>query len=124
MTNRVDRELAVAACQALEGVTIDEKRMTRLRALPLLLHNSGLAAACAYQMSLRDGSAQIDTLLRDAGDFVGLDVSPSKSATEILKELLADNDRYRLAEKRARMFAMWLVRIAGSRVNESKRVEP
>jgi hypothetical protein len=119
---RLDRDLAVAAARALPD-TVDKDYLTVIRSVPVMLHSGGLAAAAAYLLSrvrpTTDGSpdryARVTrALLEDAATFVGI-TAAGRPALSVLDDLLADEAGYRIAERRARSFAVWLARLAAAR---------
>lgn len=123
---RVDRGLAVAAAEALPA-TIEGDYLTVLKGLPVLVQTSGLAATAAYLLS-RAGAPPADgsedkgkryreaatALLADAAEFVGLagDGAPVPLLDAVSR---LDESRYRIAERRARAFAVWLARLGAAR---------
>ncbi|MFI5592854.1 type III-B CRISPR module-associated protein Cmr5 [Amycolatopsis sp. NPDC051758] len=118
---RLDRDLAVAAARALPD-TVDKDYLTVIRTVPVMLHSSGLAAAAAYLLSRvrptsddgPDRYARVSqALIEDAARFVG--IAATGPPLPILDALLADEATYRLAERRARGFAVWLARLAAAR---------
>ncbi|MGQ0841587.1 type III-B CRISPR module-associated protein Cmr5 [Actinokineospora sp.] len=122
MSARVDRGLAVAAADALPDQVDNELRST-LRALPVMIHTSGLAAACAYLLSRvkvqQDSDRYFRTtraVLADAAEFVQLKDREGRKPLELLNELVKLRDQdYIAAERRATVFAGWLARIATAR---------
>ncbi|MCR6488386.1 type III-B CRISPR module-associated protein Cmr5 [Amycolatopsis sp. OK19-0408] len=118
---RLDRDLAVAAARALPEA-VDKDYLTVIRTVPVMLHSSGLAAAAAYLLSrvrpAGDGGPDryarvAQALLEDAARFVGIPVTGPP--LPLLDALCADEAGYRLAERRARGFAVWLARLAAAR---------
>lgn len=126
MSDRLDRGLAVAAATELPAEVDAELRST-LRELPVLIHNSGLAAACAYLLSRADSDDDHDrywktarAVLTDAAEFVRLDGRAEATPLRLLDRIVELDDRhYVAAERRARSFAVWLSRIGTARATAS-----
>jgi CRISPR/Cas system CMR-associated protein Cmr5 small subunit len=122
MSARVDRGLAVAAASALPTEVDGELRST-LQSLPVMIHVSGFAAACAYLLSRAKAQGDTDrywkaarAVLDDAAQFVQLDGRDGLNPLRLLDKLVASSDQeYAAAERRAKSFAVWLARIAAAR---------
>lgn len=121
---RLDRQLAVSAARALPD-EISKDYLSTLRALPVMLHTSGLAATCAYLLSRAGSNGSgggdkarylnaVQAVLRDAAEFVGVP-SLERPPLRLLDDLVANDATYRMAERRARQFAVWLARLAAAR---------
>ena len=121
MTTRLDRQLAATAAEVLpDRVGSDDLRV--YRAVPVLIHTSGLGATCAYLLARAKGVADhaftraARALLADAMTIAERPVGHDKTALELLDALIEfDDHRYVLAERRAQLFAVWLARIAAAR---------
>lgn len=118
---RLDRGLALAANTALGTKPTTKEMRTTLRALPVLLHSSGLVTACAYLLSRAQGNRDdrhwvvASALLADALVFIGEQAGEDPLVMLDRTIALPDDQRYLLAEARARMLAGWMARLGDAR---------
>lgn len=120
MAERIDKMLAVKAAQALPE-KVDPELRTRMRALPTMIHTSGLAATCAFLLSRRKTDDKKDpyhatavAIMDAAAEAAKIPVAadPNVTLTGLAK---ASGHQYLVAETRAHMLAIWLSRLAQAR---------
>ncbi len=118
---RLDRGLASAANTALGTKPTTKEMRTILRALPVMLHTSGLVTACAYLLSRAQGRRDdrhwvvASALLADALVFIGEQGGDDPLVMLDRTIALPDDQRYLIAEARARMLAGWMARLGDAR---------
>lgn len=123
MAERIDHRLAANAATVVP-FTVDDELHRRLVGLPAMIMTSGLAATGAFLLA-RDKSGKSEgprpyrdaakALLEDAAEHARITVNsddPNKTLSNIVA---SSGHRYLIAEARARMFAIWLARIAAAR---------
>lgn len=123
---RLDQLLARKAAQLLDG-KVDPELRTRMRALPVMVQTSGLAATVAFLLSRRktkDGTDPYDRtarlILNDAAEAAGI-AARSDNPEKLLAEVAAASQaQYLLAEARARLLAIWLARLAQALAERSR----
>jgi len=134
---RIDHELARLAAEVVPD-TVDDDLHARFAGLPAMIMTSGLAATGAYLLA-RYASAKkasgtgtsaangntagpypyrvaAKALLEDAATFARIRIdqdNPNTTLDNIARE--RDSHRLLLAEARARLFVVWLARIAAAR---------
>ncbi|MCI2423630.1 type III-B CRISPR module-associated protein Cmr5 [Saccharopolyspora sp. K220] len=121
MAQRIDQELAVAATKALPE-QVDRELLTVLRAVPVQIHNNGLAMAATYLLSKAKGAREDDrywtvahVLLREAADVIRLNVESDDPLVILDRLIKAPNEKYVVAQRRAQELAAWLGRIGSAR---------
>ncbi|MGH3623229.1 MAG: type III-B CRISPR module-associated protein Cmr5 [Sciscionella sp.] len=127
---RLDRGLAMAAARALDPVVRKDDRSV-LRAIPVMIHTSGLAAACAYLLSRAKGDRNdrfyraTKAILTEAALAVGAIDHAAVDTVDAarLLDIVVNHESYALAERRARAFAVWLARIAEARAEPPRKEE-
>ncbi|GDY29087.1 type III-B CRISPR module-associated protein Cmr5 [Gandjariella thermophila] len=130
MTRRLDLELAAKAADALPADRIGKDLRTVLRSLPVMIRSHGLIASGAYLLSRADGDegnryrVAARAILADATASAGIRTRDGRGdALALLDALTASgsDQRYRLAEARARQFAIWLARLAEARFQAEEK---
>lgn len=116
MAERLDHQLAAAAATVIPDQLSAEQRR-RFRSLPAMIMTSGLAATGAFLLSKKKEKPYLDAaeaLLDDAAKHARIPMgdNPNTTLNNISKE---SRHRYAIAEARARMFAVWLARVASAR---------
>jgi CRISPR/Cas system CMR-associated protein Cmr5 small subunit len=90
-----------------------------MRSLPVMIHTSGLAATAAFLLSRAKTETPNDPywctatlILDDAAAQAGIAHQPGMPKETLRAVAEAGDDRYLIAEARARLLAGWLSRLA------------
>jgi hypothetical protein len=115
---RLDQALARKAAQLLDG-GVDAELRTRMRALPIMVQTSGLAATAAFLLARRKTKDGTDPygrtarlILNDAAEAAGIEPRSDDPERLLAQVAGASPAKYLLAESRARQLAIWLARLA------------